>query len=1279
MSRARPPDEVEEDEEAGPALNGGLHASPRMLSYSDALLSIIATVMILPVAHTKIYPDQFDKNIQKLLATKIAVYLMTFLIVTVAWAAHIRLFQVIGQIDDTLALLNLACMMIITFLPYTFSLMASFPDVPLGIFLFCSCVVTMGVIQAVIVVYGFHYPHLLNHQIWRSENNLKHLYKQHILKIILRGPAFCFLAAIFSFFFYPMSYLLLGLVIFLPYIHKLTMWCKDKIIGPKEEERRPSLDFFTFNIHEPLSKERVEAFSDGVYAIVATLLILDICPALTLAPWTSYFCYSHRRSMILTVGNREGRSGHSNRAAGRPGRGISVSMQAGPRTTRDLILPPPLVCRLTLGASSNWTTLPPPLFRKVVIVLIDALRDDFVFGAKGARFMPYTNHLVERGSSHSFVAEAKPPTVTMPRIKALMTGSIPGFIDIVMNLNSPALLEDNLIWQAKAAGKRIIFYGDETWIKLFPKHFVEYDGTTSFFVSDFTEVDDNVTRHLDKVLKREDWDLLILHYLGLDHIGHLTGPNSPLVGPKLSEMDNILKKIHTSLLAKESEASLANLLVLCGDHGMSDTGSHGGSSAEEVQTPLVFISSDFESKSHNKHHKLVQQTDLAATLAVGLGLPISRNSVGNLILPIMERKTIREQLRVLHLNAVQLSKLLQENVASYEKDLGFEQFKIAEKSHGNWIKLYLEGNNSEVLLNLGRKVLKQYIDALRTLSSSLSKQVAQYDMYSMLVGTVIVLEVLLLLLLSIPKALCSSAEFEVPLSSPLFSLLFYLLFLVLSAVHVIVCTSDESLCYFCSISWLMALGVMMLISALFCGILSALGKAFVTVRLPTKNPAASSSSWSELDLLILIGTIGHVLSLGASSFIEEEHQTWYFLVNTLCLALCQEICRNYSLGKETDLRLHSPGKLGSGYSEELHKSDWTDELENDKKKDRASGDLFEGYEKWMGLASPWIILICCRLLRSLNQTGVQWAHRLDFGHWLTSSDHKTELSVLAAISLVMIFILVQRRCSLVSKIAMALGLLGVYSYRAAIGNVVFPWQQDSKDISKGIIEARFVYVFVLGILFTGTKALLQSQVIPTDFNIKSLGLWEIYCGLVLLASLLFRPHNLPVLVFCLLIQTLMTKFIWKPLRLSTAQITIMHYWFGQAFFYFQGNSNNIATVDISAGFVGLNSYIEMPAIFLTGFATYAGPVLWAVHLLCYLSSEINRSSAMSHGCFCYALICSIPVSAYIILVTTLRYHLFIWSVFSPKLLYEGVHLFITAAICVFFTAVDPKQSHKIQD
>lgn len=63
----------------------------------------------------------------------------------------------------------------------------------------------------------------------------------------------------------------------------------------------------------------------------------------------------------------------------------------------------------------------------------------------------------------------------------------------------------------------------------------------------------------------------------------------------------------------------------------------------------------------------VQQTDLASTLAIGLGLPISRNSVGNLILPVVGGKTMREQLRFVHLNGFQLSRLLQENIPAYEK------------------------------------------------------------------------------------------------------------------------------------------------------------------------------------------------------------------------------------------------------------------------------------------------------------------------------------------------------------------------------------------------------------------------------------------------------------------------------------------------------------------------------------------------------------------------------------------------------------------------------------
>lgn len=141
-----------------------------------------------------------------------------------------------------------------------------------------------------------------------------------------------------------------------------------------------------------------------------------------------------------------------------------------------------------------------------------------------------------------------------------------------------------------------------------------------------------------------------------------------------------------------------------------------------------------------------------------------------------------------------------------------------------------------------------------------------------------------------------------------------------------------------------------------------------------------------MNLLLLLGTVGHVLSLGASSFVEEEHQTWYFLINTLCLALSQETCRSYFLRDECEPQrhFHVEQKRVNILACTLQDSTSC----NTPESDTAGKQVFlleaQGSCKWWTvLASPWLVLICCRLLRSLNQTGVQGAHRPDFSHWLT--------------------------------------------------------------------------------------------------------------------------------------------------------------------------------------------------------------------------------------------------------------------------------------------------------
>nr|CAG8499725.1 12721_t:CDS:10 [Entrophospora candida] len=239
--------------------------------------------------------------------------------------------------------------------------------------------------------------------------------------------------------------------------------------------------------------------------------------------------------------------------------------------------------------------LPPtPKFDRLVLVLIDALRSDFVFGENSE--MKFVKSLIENHYAIPYTAIATAPTVTLPRIKALTTDAILNIAD--SDTSSTLKNSDNWLVQMKINGnnKSISFFGDDTWIKLFPGIFDITDGTTSFFATDTVEVDLNVTRNIKPQLLSQSWEVLIFHYLGLDHVGHSSGPHSPLMRPKQHEMDKVIKTIFEIIKDQDSKRlnnnpnSKPTLLVLCGDHGMNEAGNHGGSSAGEISTALLFIS-----------------------------------------------------------------------------------------------------------------------------------------------------------------------------------------------------------------------------------------------------------------------------------------------------------------------------------------------------------------------------------------------------------------------------------------------------------------------------------------------------------------------------------------------------------------------------------------------------------------------------------------------------------------------------------------------------------------
>lgn len=118
--------------------------------------------------------------------------------------------------------------------------------------------------------------------------------------------------------------------------------------------------------------------------------------------------------------------------------------------------------------------------------------------------------------------------------------------------------------------------GDDTWESLFPRSFHRSLPFPSFNVKDLHTVDDGILQHLYSTstdppdppgpawtrgrdplspvspvrvslslsvptVSGGDWDVLVAHFLGVDHCGHRFGPDHPAMADKLTQMDGVIR------------------------------------------------------------------------------------------------------------------------------------------------------------------------------------------------------------------------------------------------------------------------------------------------------------------------------------------------------------------------------------------------------------------------------------------------------------------------------------------------------------------------------------------------------------------------------------------------------------------------------------------------------------------------------------------------------------------------------------------------------------------
>ncbi|KAK2852128.1 hypothetical protein FQN49_005345 [Arthroderma sp. PD_2] len=409
----------------------------------------------------------------------------------------------------------------------------------------------------------------------------------------------------------------------------------------------------------------------------------------------------------------------------------------------------------------------PKTFDKAVVIIIDALRYDFTVpfhatneGQTSRLFhdnIPVFYETAVKSPNDAFLLPfiADPPTTTLQRLKGLTTGTLPTFIDAGSNFAGTAIDEDNIVAQLKSAGKRVVHLGDDTWHALFPGYFEEelthaYD---SFNVWDLFTVDNGVTEHIFPLLHADNstkWDVLIGHYLGVDHAGHRYGPDHPAMADKLAEMDTLIRKMIDAIDDR-------TLLVVMGDHGMDTKGDHGGESDDEIEAALWMYSKKgaFGRVTDNTllppmtaKERSIPQIDLVPTLSLLLGLPIPFNNLGSPIEEAFAGKTGQD----FH-NLAAVNRLTSAQIKRYQHEYAKARGNEAVQTSGplsqwaqaeqGWKDIHTSGQNGKGQYQATYDIYREY----QRLTLSVCKGLwAKFDVPSMAQGIAILFAGVTLLL-----------------------------------------------------------------------------------------------------------------------------------------------------------------------------------------------------------------------------------------------------------------------------------------------------------------------------------------------------------------------------------------------------------------------------------------------------------------------------------------------------------------------------------------------------
>ena len=163
-----------------------------------------------------------------------------------------------------------------------------------------------------------------------------------------------------------------------------------------------------------------------------------------------------------------------------------------------------------------------------------------------------------------------------------------------------------------------------------------------------------------------------------------------------------------------------------------------------------------------------------------------------------------------------------------------------------------------------------------------------------------------------------------------------------------------------------------------------------------------------------------------------------------------------------------------------------------------------------------------------------------------------------------------------------------------------------------------------------------------------------------------RYVNIPLFLLFEGQRRALEKVIADPTWLAMTCLWIQH-----VSFFALGNSNSLSSVDLSNAYNGISSY-SIPLVgTLTFISNWAGPIWWALAAVQFLSEPVryHKYRGKREKCDEYVEwvgLCTwfhgVAVCFLVAACIILRTHLFIWTVFSPKFLFQTVWISLTHVV-----------------